>query len=170
MTESATLNLPDAPDVLDAGASDADCINTAFVQQLIKQLRAQDTNGTWDNKTDLQLLKPYIHTAEERRALPILGDPDPETLWHLEIFYNAVAVAIERETGQMVSPMMKMSHEGFGRMVLLAGRLVVVNKQLRDVHRFGFASLAKLSEAGTKFLNEAVTMIRTYPAVAQYGA
>jgi probable nitrogen fixation protein len=70
----------------------------------------------------------------------------------------------------MVSPMMKMSHEGFGRMVLLAGRLVVVNKQLRDVHRFGFSSLAKLSEAGTKFLNEAVSMIRTYPAVAQYGA
>jgi probable nitrogen fixation protein len=149
---------------------DASYLNQPFVQQLIKQLRAQDTNGTWDNKTDLQLLKPYIHTAEERRALPILGDPDPETLWHLEIFYNAIAVAIERETGQMVSPMMKMSHEGFGRMVLLAGRLVVVNKQLRDVHRFGFPSLAKLADAGTKFLDEAVTMIRTYPAVAQYGA
>jgi probable nitrogen fixation protein len=70
----------------------------------------------------------------------------------------------------MVSPMMKMSHEGFGRMVLIAGRLVVVNKQLRDVHRFGFASLAKLAEAGGKFLSEAVEMIRAYPAVAQYGA
>jgi len=149
---------------------DASYLTTPFVQQLIKQLRAQDINGTWDSKSDLQLLKPYIHTAEERRALPILGDPDPETLWHLELFYNAIAVAIERETGQMVSPMMKMSHEGFGRIVLLAGRLVVVNKQLRDVHRFGFSSLAKLSEAGTKFLNEAVSMIRTYPAVAQYGA
>jgi probable nitrogen fixation protein len=164
MTDQATLDVTTAP------ISDESYLSTPFVQQLIKQLRAQDMNGTWDNKTDLQLLKPYIHTAEERRALPILGDPDPETLWHLELFYNAIAVAIERETGQMVSPMMKMSHEGFGRMVLLAGRLVVVNKQLRDVHRFGFLSLAKLSEAGTKFLNEAVTMIRTYPEVAQYGA
>ncbi len=164
MTTSDTLEAV-APAV-----SDEAYLSTPFVQQLIKQLRAQDINGTWDNKSDLQLLKPYIHTAEERRALPILGDPDPETLWHLELFYNAIAVAIERETGQMVSPMMKMSHEGFGRMVLLAGRLVVVNKQLRDVHRFGFASLAKLSEAGTKFFEEAVTMIRTYPAVAQYGA
>ncbi|MBB1073796.1 NifX-associated nitrogen fixation protein [Rhodoferax sp. 4810] len=164
MNEQATL------DAVPAAATDEDYLASPFVQQLIKQLRAQDMNGTWDNKSDLQLLKPYIHTAEERRALPILGDPDPETLWHLELFYNAISVAIERETGQMVSPMMKMSHEGFGRMVLLAGRLVVVNKQLRDVHRFGFASLAKLSEAGTKFLNEAVTMIRTYPEVAQYGA
>jgi len=161
------------PTILDIAAdaiSDETYLQAPFVQQLIKQLRAQDTNGTWDNKSDLQLLKPYIHTAEERRALPILGDPDPETLWHLEIFYNAIAVAVERETGQMVSPMMKMSDEGFGRMVLLAGRLVVVNKQLRDVHRFGFTSLAKLAEAGTKFLDEAVSMIRTYPAVAQYGA
>jgi probable nitrogen fixation protein len=151
-------------------AGDEAYLTMPFVQQLIKQLRAQDIHGTWEGKSDLQLLKPYIHTAEERRALPILGDPDPETLWHLEIFYNAIAVAIERETGQMVSPMMKMSHEGFGRMVLLAGRLVVVNKQLRDIHRFGFPSLAKLAEAGGKFLEEAVTMIRSYPAVAQYGA
>lgn len=164
MTEQATLNA--APDTTD----DAAYLTTPFVQQLVKQLRAQDMNGTWDNKSDLQLLKPYIHTAEERRALPILGDPDPETLWHLELFYNAIAVAIERETGQMVSPMMKMSHEGFGRMVLIAGRLVVVNKQLRDVHRFGFPSLGKLAQAGGKFFDEAVSMIRTYPEVAQYGA
>lgn len=164
MNEQTTL------DIATELSNDEAYLGSPFVQQLIKQLRAQDMNGTWDNKSDLQLLKPYIHTAEERRALPILGDPDPETLWRLELFYNAIAVAIERETGQMVSPMMKMSHEGFGRMVLLAGRLVVVNKQLRDVHRFGFSSLAKLSEAGTKFLNEAVTMIRTYPEVAQYGA
>jgi probable nitrogen fixation protein len=153
-----------------APENDEALLATPFVQQLIKQLRAQDLHGTWDGKDDLQLLKPYIHTAEERRALPIVGDPDPETLWHLEIFYNAIAVAIERETGQMVSPMMKMSHEGFGRMVLIAGRLVVVNKQLRDVHRFGFPSLAKLAAAGGKFLDEAITMIRAYPEVAQYGA
>lgn len=151
-------------------AGDEALLATPFVQQLVRQLRAQDTHGTWEGKSDLQLLKPYILTPEERRAIPIMGDPDPETLWHLELFYNAIAVAIERETGQMVSPMMKMSHEGFGRMVLIAGRLVVVNKQLRDVHRFGFPSLAKLAEAGGKFLNEAVGMIRAWPAVAGYGA
>lgn len=164
MAEEASIEAPEA------AAGDEAFLATPFVQQLIKQLRAQDTHGAWDGKSDMQLLKPYIHTAEERRAIPIMGDPDPETLWRLEIFYNAIAVAIERETRQMVSPMMKMSHEGFGRMVLLAGRLVVVNKQLRDVHRFGFPSLAKLAEAGSKFLDEAVTMIRTYPAVAEYGA
>ena len=150
--------------------SDAELLNTPFIAQLVKQLRAQDTHGAWEGKSDLKLLKPYLHTVEERREIPIIGDPDPETLWHLELFYNAIAVAIERATGQMVTPMMKMSHEGFGRMVLIAGRLIVVNKQLRDVHRFGFLSLAKLAEAGGKLFDEAVLMIKTYPEVAQYGA
>ncbi len=162
---TAQASVTDAKETNDEGN-----LNTPFVQQLIRQMRAQDIHGNWDGKSDLELLKPFIHSAEERRSLPILGDPDPETLWHLEIFYNAIAVAIERETGQMVSPMMKMSHEGFGRMVLIAGRLVVVNKQLRDVHRFGFPSLGKLAGAGGKFFDEAVAMIRSYPEVAQYGA
>ena len=115
-------------------------VESAFIKELIKQWRAQDTHGAWDRKSDLDLLEPYIIDKEKRRQMPIIGDPDPETIWRIELFYNAIGLAIERVTGVMVSPMMKMHHEGFGRMVLTAGRLVVVNKQLRDVHRFGFDS------------------------------
>ncbi len=101
-------------------------IDSPFVQELIKQWRAQDTHGAWDGKSNADLLAPYIITREQRREIPIIGDPDPETLWRLELFYNAVGLAIERQTGSIATPMMKMSHEGFGRMVLMAGRLVVV--------------------------------------------
>jgi probable nitrogen fixation protein len=139
-----------------------------FVKELIKIWRAQDAHGTWDNKGDLDLLEPYIVDKEKRKALPIIGDPDPETLWRLELFYNAVALSIERESGVMISPMLKMSHEGFGRMVLIGGRLIVVNKQLRDVHRFGFDSLAKLAEEGDKFVKAGVEMINKFPDVAKY--
>jgi probable nitrogen fixation protein len=167
MTDAA---LASAPESADQATDEATLMAKPFVRELVKVLRAQDTHGTWDGKSDRTLLDPYILTAEQRRELPIIGDPDPEILWRLELFYNAVGVAIERETGQMVTPMMKMSHEGFGRIVLLAGRLVVVNKQLRDVHRFGFASLAKLADQGGKFVTDGVKMVRDYPAVAQYGA
>lgn len=160
MADATTIDAP----------TDEALMTTPFVRELVKMLRAQDTHGIWDGKSDRTLLNPYILTPEQRREIPIIGDPDPETLWRVELFYNAIGVAIERETGNMVTPMMKMSHEGFGRMVLLAGRLVVVNKQLRDVHRFGFASLAKLAEAGGKFVSDGVAMIRDYPAVANYGA
>jgi probable nitrogen fixation protein len=69
----------------------------------------------------------------------------------------------------MVSPMMKMSHEGFGRQVLIAGRLIVVNKQLRDVHRFGFETLEKLAAEGEKYVAAGIDMVTQYKDVANYG-
>ena len=89
-------------------------------------------------------------------------------IWRLELFYNAVALSIERLTRVMVSPMLKMSHEGFGRMVLIGGRLIVVNKQLRDVHRFGFDSFAKLAAEGDKVVKSGVDMIEQFPEAANY--
>jgi len=139
-----------------------------FVKELIKVWRAQDTHGTWENKADLDLIAPYLMTKEERRALPIMGDPDPDTVWRMELFFNAVALSIEKETRVMVSPMFKVHHEGFGRMVLIGGRLIVVNKQLRDLHRFGFESLEKLAEQGDKYVKEGVDMINKFPEVAKY--
>ncbi|MBX3605899.1 MAG: NifX-associated nitrogen fixation protein [Piscinibacter sp.] len=159
MTDTA---LADAP-------SDEALLQDEFVRELVKQLRAQDTHGAWEGKSDLKLLEPFILSAEQRRAMPIMGDPDPETLWRLDLFHNAVGLAIERATKCMVSPMTKMSHEGFGRTVLTAGRLIVVNRHLRDVHRFGFPSLAKLAEAGNKLVREGVDMIEKYREVATYG-
>ena len=144
-------------------------METPFVVELIKQWRAQDAHGAWDGKTDADLLAPYIVTREQRREMPIIGDPDPEILWRLELFYNAVGLSIERRTKVMVTPMMKMSHEGFGRLVLLAGRLVAVNKQLRDVHRFGFESMEILAEEGEKLVAAGVGMIEQFADAANYG-
>ena len=146
-----------------------DPMESTFIKELTKQWRAQDAHGTWDGKSDADLLAPYVLTKEQRREMPIMADPDPETLWRLEIFYNAVGLAIERATGVMVAPMMKMHHEGFGRMVLIAGRLIVINKQLRDVHRFGFLGMEKLAEEGEKAVAAGVEMIRKFPEVAKYG-
>jgi probable nitrogen fixation protein len=139
-----------------------------FIKELIKVWRAQDTHGTWDGKADLELLEPYIVDKEARRALPIMGDPDPDTIWRLELFFNAICLSIEKATGVMITPMMKMSHEGFGRMVLIGGRLIVVNKQLRDVHRFGFDNLGKLAEEGDKYIAAGIAMIEKFPEVAKY--
>lgn len=140
-----------------------------FIGELVKQYRAQDTYGTWDGKSNDTLLAPFIITKEQRKEIPLMGDPDPETLWRLELFYNAVGLAVERKTGIMLSPMMKMSHEGFGRMILTAGRLVVINKYLRDVHRFGFNDMDKLAEEGGKLVDAAIEMIEKFPEVAKYG-
>lgn len=156
-------------DVAESPLSEEELLKDPFLVELVKQLRAQDTHGTWEGRSDATLLAPFILTAEQRRALPIMGDPDPETLWRLDLFHNAIGLAIERATKCMVSPMTKMSHEGFGRTVLTTGRLIVVNRHLRDVHRFGYPSLAKLAEAGNKLVAEGIAMIEKYPEVARWG-
>jgi probable nitrogen fixation protein len=156
MAEAAALDLPANP------------METVFVRELVKQLRAQDTYGNWDGKPDADLLEPYIVDAEKRRSIPIIDDPDPDVLWRLEMFYNAIGLAVERNTGLMVQPLIKMHHEGFGRVVLTAGRLIVANKYHRDVHRFGFDSIAVLAKQGEGLVADAVALIGRFPEVARY--
>jgi probable nitrogen fixation protein len=142
-------------------------IEGAFLKTLVLLFRAEDTYGAWEGKSDEVILSPFILDKEARAAIPIIGDPDPDTLWRLELFYKAVGITIEKMTGVMGSTMMKMSHEGFGRIVLLCGRLVVVSKTLRDVHRFGFPTLEKLTADGAKLVREAVELIEAHPDVAR---
>ena len=137
-----------------------------FVKTLVLLFRAEDSYGAWEGKPDEALLAPFVLDKEARAAIPIIGDPDPDTLWRLELFYKAVGLMVEKQTGLMASPMMKMSHEGFGRMILTTGRLVVVSKSLRDVHRFGFPTIEKLAADGAKLVGDAVALIREYPDVA----
>lgn len=142
-------------------------VESGFLTQLAAVIRAEDSYGQWDGKSDADIMDEYIVTKEERRDIPIIGDPDPDVMWRVGKFYDAVGLMIEKETGCMASQMQKMSHEGFGRVVLIAGKLVVVSKHLRDIHRFGFESWAKLAEAGDKIVESAAKTIETYPDAAR---
>ena len=138
-----------------------------FLIELLRVIRSQDYRGTtMDGKSEASLLAPFIVTREQLREMPLIDDPDPDILWRVEMFYTAVGLAIERRTGLIASPMMKMSHEGFGRVLLTAGRLVVLAATLRDVHRFGFETVAKLAERGRKLVDDGVEAINRYPEVA----
>jgi probable nitrogen fixation protein len=148
-------------DVLD------DPLSTPFLQCLVGRIRAEDSFGAWERRSDAQLLREFIVTKEDRRQIPIIGDPDPETIARIEQFYQAVGLAVERATGVMATPMMKMSHEGFGRVVLIAGRLVVLARSLRDVHRWGFEDLSRLAAEGTKAVAAAAAMIEEHPELAR---
>ncbi|ESY79339.1 hypothetical protein X740_16265 [Mesorhizobium sp. LNHC221B00] len=150
-----------------AVAEDEAALATPFVKCLVRLVRAHDSHGSWEGKSNTELLGDFIITREKRRAIPIIGDPDPDVLWRLEMFYTAVGLAIEERSGLIASPMMEMSHEGFGRVLLTAGRLVVLSKTLRDVHRFGFETFWKLAAAGTKLAGDATAAIEAHPEVAR---
>ena len=62
---------------------------------------------------------------------------------------------------------MKLTHEGFGRAVLICGRLVVASRFMRDVHRFGFDSFGKLAAEGEKLVAGALATLQEFPEVAR---
>ncbi|MBK1622484.1 NifX-associated nitrogen fixation protein [Afifella marina] len=156
-----------AETLMSAAEADDKAMGSPFMKSLVAIYRAEDSYGAWESKSDAELLEEFIVTAEERRAKPIIDDPDPDLLDRVDKFYRAIGLTVERETGLMASPMMSMHWEGFGRVILTAGKLVIFAKSLRDVHRFGFESLGDLAEAGMKVVRQARETIDTYPEVAR---
>ena len=138
-----------------------------FVKQIVVQLRAMDSYGTYDTWSDEKVLDPMILTKERRREIPVVGDPDEVVVARVKAYYNAIAVRIEQECGLMAVPMMNLSHEGFGRALVMVGKLVVVDKALRDVHRFGFDSLEKLDGEGEKIVARATATIVKFRGAAE---
>ena len=66
----------------------------------------------------------------------------------------------------MAVPLVHLTHEGFGRALITVGKLVVVDRTLRDVHRFGFESLSKMKTEADKILAVALEIVGKYPDVA----
>lgn len=138
-----------------------------FPRQMLKQLKALDTYDTYHGWPEAKILDPLIMTKERKRAIPIIGDPDDVTMARVKAYYNAIASLIEQHSGLMAVPVINLTHEGFGRAFVTVGRLIVIDKTLRDVHRFGFASLGKMNEEAGKAIARALELIEQFPEVAR---
>ena len=149
----------------DAVAADL-LMSTDFIQEMVKQMRAIDSYGTYDGWPAERVLAPYVVTKEQRREMPVIGDPDEILLSRIKAFYNAIASLIEKECSLMAIPMINITHEGFGRAVITVGKLVVMDKTLRDVHRYGYESLSKMKDEADKLLSVALEIVGKYPQVA----
>ncbi len=141
-------------------------LGTDFAREMIRQMRAIDTYGSYDDWSEAKILNPFVLTKEMKREIPVVGDPDEIVMARLKAYYNAIAALIEKECGLMAVPMMNLSHEGFGRVIISVGKLIVVDKTLRDVHRFGFPSLSKMKDEGDKLLSVALEIIGKHSDVA----
>ncbi|MEJ2621651.1 MAG: NifX-associated nitrogen fixation protein [Candidatus Thiodiazotropha sp.] len=147
-------------------SEDDPVLETDFAKEMVRQMRAIDTYGTYDDWSTAKILEPFVLTKEKKREIPVIGDPDEITLSRVKAFYNAISALIEKECGLMAVPMLNLTHEGFGRSLITVGKLVVMDKTLRDVHRFGFASLSKMKDEADKLLSVALEIIGQNPKVA----
>ncbi len=157
MTATATLA---------AEAADDPIYQTDFIKEMLRQTRALDNYGQWDGKAPPQILDSYVLTKERKRGIPAIGDPDEQIIARVKAFHNAIAVLIEKECSLMAVPFVQLTREGFGRALIVVGKLVVMERTLRDVHRFGFESLSRMKTEADKYLSVALEVIGKYPQVA----
>lgn len=148
-------------------AEDDPVLETDFMKEMVKQMRAIDAYDTYEGWSDAKVLDPFVMTKERKREIPVIGDPDEIVMSRVKAYYNALATLIEKECGQMAVPMVNLSHEGFGRAIISVGKLIVADKTLRDVHRFGFKSLHKMKDEADKVLSIAMNIIGKYPEAAK---
>ncbi|MGZ8136339.1 MAG: NifX-associated nitrogen fixation protein [Methylococcaceae bacterium] len=141
-------------------------LDSDIVKDLIKQLRAIDTYDTYDGWSAARVIDPIVLTKERKREIPVIGDPDGLTIARIKAYYNSLATLIEKESGLMAVPIVNLTHEGFGRALIMVGKLIVVDKILRDVHRWGFPSLEDLCGQTDKTIAKALGLIEKYNAAA----
>ena len=153
----------ESPALIEAGDP---ILETDFIREMVRQMRAMDSYGQYDGQPAPVLLDPLVLTKERKAEIPIIGDPDETTVACIKAFYNAIATLIEKECGLMAVPLVHLSHEGFGRVLITVGKLVVPDRALRDVHRFGFSSLSKMKDEADKYLSVALEIIGSFPEVA----
>lgn len=141
-------------------------LETDFMKEMAKQMRAIDTYDTFEGMSDGEILDPFILTKERKKEIPVVGDPDEIVIARIKAYYNAISTLIEKECGLMAVPLINLTHEGFGRALITVGKLVVHDRSLRDVHRFGFASLSKMKDEADKVLSIALELVGSYSKVA----
>lgn len=146
--------------------ADREALKRPFVQALLTLIRAQDRSGAMEADTDEELLAPFVVTKVQKRDIPMFGDPDPDTLARVEQIYMAICWLIERETGIAAAPIMNIHHEGWGRIVIITGRLIAVNAYVRELHRFGYENLVQMESKALKLVEEGIVAIRQFPDVA----
>jgi probable nitrogen fixation protein len=139
---------------------------SAFLQELVRQIRAQDHYGTFRSWEDELVLKQFVISKQKKREISVQGDVDTTTQLKILCFYRAIAACVEKETGHLCQVVIDLSHEGFGWALIWTGALMVVNRTLRDAQRFGFDSLEKLASQGEKLVDSGLNKIQKFPGAA----
>jgi probable nitrogen fixation protein len=145
--------------------SNTEILTHPFLQELVRQIRAEDSYGFYRNWTDELMLKPFIVSREAKRKISVDGEVEANTKGRIQLFYRAIAALVEKETGLLSQIVIDLSHEGFGWALVFSGRLLLVTRTLRDAQRFGFDSFEKLAAEGEKLTQSGIDLAKRFPEV-----
>lgn len=136
---------------------------TDFIKELTMQVRALDAHGYWDKLSDSELLTmKFVKTKEQLKDIPMLGEISEMQIKDLRLIFQALALYFERKTGIMATVLFEMNHEGFGRAVVIADKIAIIDKYFKDAHRYYFKSLDDMDAEGEKLIAKAIEIYNKY--------
>jgi len=141
-----------------------------LLKNIVSQLRAYDTYGTWDKRSDEDLLKEFLKKEEKTHSnINLTGHcaVDPKTMLKIYAYFKALGVTIEKLSGMLTSVVINIDDEGNGNVLIYSGRLILLNKTIRDANKFSFKSIEDMLKQGLKVINGAMQHLEKYEEVAR---
>lgn len=135
----------------------------SFRSSLVQIIDAYDMYGTYRNLTcDQKLARSFLLTPEDKKQMDSCGQISERLRTQINLFFQSIALNIERVTNKMVSCIVEMNAEGFGRAIIYTGNLILVNKAIRGTQQFAFTTIEKASKQGEKISEIAVKTLERY--------
>jgi Hypothetical protein All1435 len=82
-------------------------------------------------------------------------------------YFKALGVTIEKLSGMLTSVVINIDDEGNGNVLIYSGRLILLNKTIRDANKFSFKSIEDMLKQGLKVINGAIQLLEKYEEVAR---
>ncbi|MES0138985.1 DUF269 domain-containing protein [Mesorhizobium sp. M0016] len=102
----------------------------------MRLIRAQDSDGSWESKSDADLRDEFILTRKQRRAMPVIGDPEPDVMWRYVLQACDRGALRPDDTANHGDE----THGSFGRLLFTAGRFVALSRSAGSASRRSGAS------------------------------
>lgn len=141
-----------------------------FLREIVNHVRAYDTYSIWSKKSDKDILSEFLkRAAKESKASELTGhcEIDPKAMLKIYSYFKAIGSILEKQTGIIISVIINLDDEGNGVIIVYAGRLILINKSIRDANGFGFKSIEDIELQGRKLIEKALVVLENYKEVAK---
>lgn len=133
-----------------------------FLQELIYQIRLNDTFGKYRNWSEQELIDSLIVSNSSEGISPTNPNLDSLNRLLTHAFYNAIGASIERKTEQTTDTFVHLKMNQLSSAVIFCGGVLVLYSLLMGYKGLNFLSLQELIEEAETNIYNAVTKASGY--------
>lgn len=141
-----------------------------ILKEVVNQVRNYDFYGAWAKKSDENILEQlFLSKPEKKSSVSLIGhcEVDPKAILKIHAYFKAIGVVLEKLSGLLTSVVINIDEEGNGIILIYAGRLILLNKVIRDANRFHFKSLEDMVSKAQRIIESSLELVDRYEQVTK---